>query len=86
VCTHQSFLTGDFPDIKKMQESLQNQDFSRFHSLKPHLLEVVDQMLAKDIARLIEMIPHEESQLESEATIKGKSPINYIIANEFEKR
>ena len=27
---------GDFPDIKKMQEVLQNQDFSKFHSLKPH--------------------------------------------------
>ena len=63
---------GDFPDLKKMQESLQNQDFTKFHSLKPQLLESVDRMLAIDIARLMSMIPHEESQIVSENFIKGK--------------
>ena len=63
---------GDFPDIKKMQDVLQNQDFSKFHSLKPHLIETVDRMLATDIARLMEMIPQEESELVSEPTIKGE--------------
>lgn len=62
---------GDFPDIKKMQEVLQNQDFSKFHSLKPHLLEAVDKMLAVDIARLMTMIPQEESEMVSEPLIKG---------------
>lgn len=62
---------GDFPDLKKMQESLQNQDFSKFHSLKPQLLESVDRMLAIDIARLMSMIPQEESQVVSENLIKG---------------
>ncbi|XP_055677201.1 EH domain-containing protein 3 [Lutzomyia longipalpis] len=62
---------GDFPDIKKMQESLQHQDFSKFHSLKMSMLEVVDQMLANDIAKLMEMIPHEESNLVSEPVVKG---------------
>lgn len=63
---------GDFPDIKKMQEVLQNQDFSKFHSLKPQLLETVDRMLATDIAKLMSMIPQEESELVSEPLIKGK--------------
>ncbi|XP_070501665.1 EH domain-containing protein 1 [Chironomus tepperi] len=62
---------GDFPDIKKMQEVLQNQDFTKFHSLKPQLLETVDRMLANDIAKLMSMIPQEEQELVSEPLIKG---------------
>lgn len=34
-----------------------NLDFSKFQSLKPHLLEEVDRMLANDIAKLMAMIP-----------------------------
>ncbi|XP_016985116.1 EH domain-containing protein 1 [Drosophila rhopaloa] len=67
----QSISPGDFPDIKKMQEVLQHQDFTKFHSLKPHLLDIVDNMLAKDIARLIEMIPQEEMSLVTEPVVKG---------------
>lgn len=63
---------GDFPDIKKMQEVLQNQDFARFHSLKPHLIETVDRMLATDIAKLMSLIPQEESTMVSEPMIKGE--------------
>lgn len=63
---------GDFPDIKKMQEVLQHQDFSKFHSLKLPLLEVVDQMLAKDISVLMGKIPHEETTIVSETVITGK--------------
>ena len=63
---------GDFPDIKKMQEVLQNQDFTKFHSLKPQLLETVDRMLAIDIAKLMNMIPQEEQELVSEPLIKGR--------------
>ncbi|XP_070072451.1 EH domain-containing protein 1 isoform X2 [Drosophila takahashii] len=66
-----SISPGDFPDIKKMQEVLQHQDFTKFHSLKPHLLDIVDNMLAKDIARLMEMIPQEEMTLVSDPVVKG---------------
>ncbi|KAH8408016.1 hypothetical protein KR222_011105, partial [Zaprionus bogoriensis] len=66
-----SISPGDFPDIKKMQEVLQHQDFTKFHSLKPHLLDIVDNMLAKDIARLMEMIPQEEMTLVTEPMVKG---------------
>uniref|UniRef100_U5EMK8 Putative endocytosis/signaling protein ehd1 n=1 Tax=Corethrella appendiculata TaxID=1370023 RepID=U5EMK8_9DIPT len=62
---------GDFPDIKKMQEVLANQDFSKFHSLRPALLETVDRMLATDIARLMNLIPQEEQTLVSEPLVKG---------------
>lgn len=66
-----TFIHFIFNFRKKMQESLQNQDFTKFHSFKPQLLETVDRMLAVDIARLMNMIPQEEMELVSEPLIKG---------------
>ncbi|KAF5285282.1 hypothetical protein FQR65_LT13296 [Abscondita terminalis] len=63
---------GDFPDVKKMQEVLQNQDFTKFHPIKPKLLEIVDRMLSDDISVLMAKIPQEEvNHIESEVLIKG---------------
>lgn len=67
----QQISPGDFPDLKKMQESLAHHDFNKFNLLKPKLLEVVDKMLAEDIAKLMAMIPHEEVTTISEPLIKG---------------
>ena len=58
----QGISRGDFPELKRMQEQLLQQDFTKFHQLRPKLIETVDQMLAQDIARLMEMIPLEEQQ------------------------
>jgi len=52
---------GDFPDVEKMRENLKNADFTSFNAIKPRLLEVVDNMLATDIARLMAQIPKEEA-------------------------
>ncbi|KAL1492622.1 hypothetical protein ABEB36_010858 [Hypothenemus hampei] len=52
---------GDFPEIKKMQEVLVNLDFTKFNPIKPKLLDIVDRMLADDIARLMALIPLEET-------------------------
>ena len=62
---------GDFPELKKMQELLVHHDFTKFHPLKPRLLEVVDKMLAEDIARLMAMIPHDEVHIVTEPLVKG---------------
>lgn len=43
---------GDFPDVNKMREHLQNADFTRFNAIKPRLLEVVDNMLSSDIGKI----------------------------------
>lgn len=61
--------SGDFPDINKMRAHLENADFAKFQAIKPRLLEVVDNMLATDIARLMAQIPKEEkaAQVGSEA-------------------
>lgn len=63
---------GDFPDIKKMQEVLANQDFAKFNPIKPKLLEIVDRMLAEDIAKLMAQIPQEESNHnDSQSFVEG---------------
>ena len=63
---------GDFPNLKRMQEQLAFHDFTKFHALKPKLLDVVDSMLANDIARLMQMIPHEdESAPDNYASVQG---------------
>lgn len=67
----QQISPGDFPDLKKMQEFLAHHDFSKFNTLKPKLLEVVDNMLVKDIAQLMSMIPHEEIGTTSDLFVKG---------------
>ena len=65
---------GDFPDLKKMQDHLQNHDFTKFNLLRPKLLEVVDKMLSEDIARLMAIILNEENH-NSEPIIKGEEKI-----------
>lgn len=68
---------GDFPEIKKMQEVLLNQDFTKFHPLKPKLLEIVDRMLAEDIAVLMAKIPQEEvNNSHDEGSVKGGAFVN----------
>jgi len=75
--TDQSTCNGVFQDV------LVNLDFSKFQSLKPHLLEEVDKMLANDIAKLMAMIPLQdmhnrkmnngdaEQQQQQQAVVKG---------------
>lgn len=66
-----SISGGDLPDINKMQLSLSNYDFTKFHSLKPRLLDVIEQMLTEDISRLMALIPQEEIRAERELKITG---------------
>lgn len=75
---------GDFPDLREMQEKLSAHDFTKFHAIKPRLLEAVDRMLAEDIAQLMGMIPHEQTEQKEEAVVKGgafdgleQSPFGY---------
>ena len=62
---------GDFPNCQRMQETLVHHDFTKFHALKPKLIEVVDNMLSKDIAQLMLQIPKEEYQQTNEPLVKG---------------
>ncbi|XP_062909586.1 EH domain-containing protein 4-like [Mobula hypostoma] len=62
---------GDFPNVNKMQEMLQLYDFSKFHSLKPKLLEAVDEMLANHIAQLMNLIRREEASQPAQEVTGG---------------
>ena len=62
---------GDFPDITRMKEQLQHHDFTKFNPIKPKLLQVVDRMLAEDIAGLMQIIPLEESTRTTEPAVHG---------------
>jgi len=64
---------GDFPNLERMKEQLNNQDFTKFHSLKSNLIKTVDTMLSTDIARLMEMIPLEDQNNQNDAghTVEG---------------
>lgn len=54
-----------------MQELLNGQDFTKFSSLKPKLLETVEDMLANDIARLMALVRQEESTMPSQSVRGG---------------
>ncbi|KAG9481363.1 EH domain-containing protein 4 [Eleutherodactylus coqui] len=62
---------GDFPEVKKMQQQLEMYDFSKFHTLKPKLIEGVDNMLANKIAPLMSMIREEESSMPTQMVHGG---------------
>uniref|UniRef100_A0A5F9DEK2 EH domain containing 3 n=1 Tax=Oryctolagus cuniculus TaxID=9986 RepID=A0A5F9DEK2_RABIT len=70
---------GDFPNLKRMQDQLQAQDFSKFQPLKSKLLEVVDDMLAHDIAQLMVLVRQEETQRPVQMVARDKPMYDEIF-------
>eukprot|EP01105_Mastigella_eilhardi_P007247 TRINITY_DN18750_c0_g1_i1.p1 TRINITY_DN18750_c0_g1~~TRINITY_DN18750_c0_g1_i1.p1 ORF type:complete len:505 (-),score=198.79 TRINITY_DN18750_c0_g1_i1:1420-2934(-) len=68
---------GDFPDINKFRERLQQHDFDKFPKLNPKLIELLDDVIARDIPNLVKMFPLEQ------VTKAVTNPFEY--ANNFEK-
>ncbi len=62
---------GDFPNIARFKESLQNHDFTKFHAMKPKLIQEIDQMLTNDIAHLMTQIPSETDAMAEVHRVKG---------------
>ena len=54
-----------------VQEQLVHHDFTKFHALKPKLLEAVDRMLTEEIGRLMNMVPSEEQTMAAAHKIQG---------------
>ncbi|XP_063803710.1 EH domain-containing protein 4 isoform X1 [Pseudophryne corroboree] len=67
----QQISPGDFPEVKRMQQQLEMYDFSKFHALKPKLIESVDNMLSNKIAPLLNMIREEESSMPTQMVQGG---------------
>jgi hypothetical protein len=51
---------GDFPNIQKMRESLEQFDFKHFKPLEKKLIDRVDNMMSQDITQLMQMLPKED--------------------------
>ncbi|KAA3677200.1 EH domain-containing protein 1 [Paragonimus westermani] len=65
---------GDFPNVTRMQETLALHDFRSFSNLQPKLIKAVDEMLANDMAKLMQMIPQEKIRVqEQQATAVVKA-------------
>lgn len=50
---------GDFPPIDSFRNKLQDLDFTKFKSLKPKHLQMIEQLLSEDIPRLMEQLPRQ---------------------------
>lgn len=53
------------------QEQLENYDFTKFHSLKPKLIEAVDNMLSSKISSLMSLISQEEMSMPTQLVQGG---------------
>jgi len=62
---------SDFPQLDKMRQQLEKYDFSKFHSADQKMMEKVDKMLATDIPKLMNLIPHEDREM----TVDGKTKV-----------
>lgn len=76
---------GDFPSVVKFREQLRGHNFSEFHALKPKLIEKLDNMLARDVPRLMAMIPMEESSQDSKkSNVQGGAfTVSHATNNPF---
>lgn len=62
---------GDFPPMGRMKECLKEQDFTKFHALKPKMIEKVEHMLSNDMTKLMQMLPAEEASTSSDKMVRG---------------
>jgi GTP-binding protein EngB required for normal cell division len=59
VSRERNIPLGDFPDVRVMKEKLATMDFSKFPKLDPKAINILDNMLNKDIPKLLAMMPAE---------------------------
>jgi EH domain-containing protein 1 len=70
---------GDFPNIAKMREVLEQADFRNFKQLDKKLIDKVENMLSTDITQLMQMLPREESY-----KMSGSESTSQIRAGAFD--
>ncbi|CAM9865836.1 unnamed protein product, partial [Discosporangium mesarthrocarpum] len=57
VMKQHNLAPGDFPDLEAFRAKLTDTSFAKFQRLKPKMLDELNEMLTKDIPRLMEMLP-----------------------------
>lgn len=77
---------GDFPEINDFKSKLKEFDFSKFHSLKPKLIEDADHVLSVDFPRLMDALPRshvEATLLNSSSESTSSIPVASVVSNPF---
>jgi GTP-binding protein EngB required for normal cell division len=59
VAKERNVPLGDFPDVRVMKDKLATMDFSKFPKLDPKVIQNIDDMLNRDIPKLLAMMPTE---------------------------
>lgn len=62
---------GDFPTVKHMQQLLIEYDFTKFPKLDQRYIDLVDQMLLKDIGEVMKLLPKEEAATKDRKIVGG---------------
>lgn len=75
VMKRYNLAAGDFPDFLEFQSKLREQDFSKFASLKPKLVEDIETVMGTDFPRLMEALPRPESAPEVAEATHAAAPL-----------
>ena len=63
---------GDFPHLGKFREKLKNLPLHKFPPLKPETIKLLDEVIERDIPRLMQMLPKgDEVRLNKEGRIES---------------
>jgi len=71
-----NLAAGDFPDFAEFQAKLKEQDFTKFNTLKPKLIEDIESCMGHDFPRLMESLPRPDHQ-ETDIAVRDENPLVY---------
>uniref|UniRef100_A0A1I8JIR2 EH domain-containing protein 1 n=2 Tax=Macrostomum lignano TaxID=282301 RepID=A0A1I8JIR2_9PLAT len=84
VAREHNISQGDLPNLQRMQQALEEADFTKFQPLRERLVATVDGMLSEDIAKLMQMIPQESTnQSKDWGVIAGGAFVQATADNPF---
>jgi len=71
-----NLAAGDFPDFEDFRSRLMEQDFTKFNSLKPKLIEDIESCMGHDFPRLMESLPRPDTR-EQDVEQRNENPLVY---------
>merc|ERR1719284_1156617 len=80
IADQHGLTLADFPNPNKFTQIISNHDIKAFPKIKPKYLEGIDQVLHKEVPRLMKMLPGENDAVSGTG---GKSAFNPFANNEL---